>query len=221
MAEAERIVRIFMTARNRAKKVRSFLDAQEYAEMLGDSIAKALNGIDFENLTEEEIIAMLNPVMRQAYDDAARVSATVVKAQTQKAGLGINALPSEYNQDAVSDLAKQFVGKAITQDFARNAITKHVLAGVDDTIRRNAESQDNMGLNVHIKRTYSDVGLRRGTPYAEPCQWCLERCGEWTSYQAAYNAGCFERHDGCLCHIDYDVGRTHTSSRSKGNWYNR
>lgn len=201
--------------------MRSFSHVQDYAVSLGDAVAKALNGIDFSTLSEEEIIALLNPVMRQAYTDAAKAGASAVNASIKAAGLGLNAIVPQYDPQTVVDLARDFGAKELSMEYIRNAVSRQILEGSDRAIRENAQAHDNMGLSVHIVRKYSDLGLRNGTPYAEPCQWCMSRCGEWTSYTAAYNAGAFERHDGCCCQIDYDVGTTHTVSRDKWNWYNK
>ena len=79
----------------------------------------------------------------------------------------------------------------------------------------NAEAAANMGLETHIVRTYDGVGLHNGK---DPCKWCMDRAGDWTDYQSAYDAGCFERHPGCGCRIDYHVGKTRTWSNRAGTW---
>lgn len=219
--EANRILRIYSKTRKVSGKMRAMSNAQDYALSLGDAVAKALNGIDFSALSEEEAAALLNPVMKRAYSDAVRAGASAVNAKIQSAKLGLNALTSQYNAQIAGELAKDFSARELSLEYIRNAIARRLLEGTDDTIRRNAQAHYDMGLTVHIVRKYSDLGLRHGTQYAEPCQWCLSRCGEWTSYSAAYDAGCFERHDGCCCQIDYDVGGTHTTSKDKWNWYNR
>ena len=219
--EVNRILRIYSKARKVSGKMRAMSNVQDYALSLGDAVAKALNGIDFSALSEEEAAALLNPVMKRAYSDAVRAGASAVNAKIQSAKLGLNALTSQYDAQIAGELAKDFSARELSLEYIRNAIARRLLEGTDDTIRRNAQAHYDMGLTVHIVRTYSSLGLRSGTPYAEPCQWCLDRCGEWDNYQEAYDAGCFERHDGCCCQIDYDVGGTHTTSKDKWNWYNR
>ena len=113
----------------------------------------------------------------------------------------------------------QLAGKIAAPGLVKNLIKQSTIGAVDETIRRNAEAREEMGLDVSIVRTYSDVGLRAGTKYSEDCEWCLERCGEWDNYKDAKDAGCFERHPGCLCMIDYHVGKTHSVS-SGGGWVN-
>lgn len=219
--EISRVLRIYSKARKVSRKMRAFSSAQEYAESIGGAVAKALNGIDFSVLSEDEIVALLNPVLRRAYSDAVDAGVSVIRSALDSAGLKLGTLAPQYNAETTRELARDFVSREISTDYVRNAISRRIAEGVDETIRENAQAHDGMGLTVHIVRKYSDLGLRNGTKYAEQCQWCLDRCGDWDNYQEAYDAGCFERHDGCCCQIDYDVGATHTVSRDKWNWYNK
>ena len=219
--DVNRILRIYNAARKRTGKMRAFSDVQDYAMSLGDAVAKALNGIDFSVMTESEIVSVLNPILKRAYSDAVKAGASKVQAVIESAGIGLNTLTPQYSGQIAKELAKDFSARELSLDYVRNAVSRRLMEGTDETIRQNAQAHYDMGLTVHIVRKYSSLGLRNGTPYAEPCQWCLERCGEWDNYQEAYDAGCFERHDGCCCQIDYDVGGTHTTSKDKWNWYNR
>lgn len=219
--DINRILRIYEAARKRSGKMRAFSDVQDYVLSLGDAVAKALNGIDFSAMTESEIVAVLNPILKRAHSDAVSAEVSMIRSAIKQAKLGISALAPQYSADAARKLARDFSARQVSLDYVRNAISRRIMESADETVRENAQVHYDMGLTVHIVRRYSSLGLRNGTPYAEPCQWCLDRCGEWDNYQEAYDAGCFERHDGCCCQIDYDVGGTHTTSRDKWNWYNR
>ena len=219
--DVNRILRIYEATRKRSGKMQAFSDVQDYILSLGDAAAKALNGIDFSAMTESEIVAILNPILKRAHSDAVSAEASMIRSAIKRAKLGIDTLAPKYSADKTRELARDFSAKQVSLDYARNAISRRIMESADETVRENAQAHYDMGLTVHIVRRYSSLGLRNGTPYAEPCQWCLDRCGEWDNYQDAYDAGCFERHDGCCCQIDYDVGGTHTTSRDKWNWYNR
>ena len=105
----------------------------------------------------------------------------------------------------------------ISPEFVRNLIVNQSNKVVDESIRKNIEAQGGAGLTVRITRKYDDVGLHDGK---DPCQWCLDREGEWDDYQEAYNAGVFERHPGCGCVITYEVGKTRTWSGGGWQWHN-
>lgn len=206
----------------RSKKVvrglHTYGDAQKYAEGLGQLLADAL-GADFDGVDEAELASVLRVVMKKAYGDATTAAANVQQQMTRKQGLRIGTLVPEFEPERADKVAEALAGKIVDQGLVDNLMKQHTLGGVDDTIRKNAEANSEMGLETHIVREYSDVGLRAGTKYSEDCQWCLERCGEWDNVADAQAAGAFERHPGCLCVIDYQVGRTHTTS-SGGGWVN-
>lgn len=218
--DADKIVRAYMKAHKTLKGIKTYNDAQLYAEAVGKNATDALGEYDFTNVSESELSAVLRLLMRQAHFDASSAAKVAQRLQNEAAGLGVGVLEAAFDPANVDKVAAELAGKAVTKAFVGNLLQQQTVGAVDDTIKRNSEAHDSMGLRVHIVRKYSDVGLRDGTPYAEPCQWCLSRCGEWDNYKEAYNAGCFERHPGCLCEIDYEVGKTHTRTRGLSGWVN-
>lgn len=209
MDAAKDVLRQYLRGRKISSGIKTFGDAQKYAEGLAGTLAKVL-GSDFSEVTEDELADVLRTVLRRAYDDAASMAMTAQYAQNAKLRLQLGALRAEFDAAEVESLAQELAGKAVTGEFVEHLLQKDLIGAIDETIRRNAEARQDMGLEVHIVRTYSDVGLRSGTKYAEDCEWCISRCGEWDNYREAYDAGCFERHPGCLCTIDYTVGTTHS-----------
>lgn len=221
MVDAERLLKIYRKARARLGKIENFKDAQDYAESLSAAIARILGDMDLTEATEEEIAAMLRPTLKEAQNDAIRAARLAQNAQNAAVRLNIGTLTAEASTAAPLEIAEQLAGKAVTKDFVEGLLSQKIIGSIDETERKNIEARDNMGLKVHIVRKYSDRGLRAGTKYAEPCQWCLSRCGEWDNYQAAKAAGCFERHPGCLCTIDYDTGKIHYAVRGRGAWWKK
>lgn len=218
MDDVKVILRNYARSKKAVRGIDTFADAQNYAEKLGKALADAL-GDSFEDVPEEELSSVLRAALKRAYDDSAAGAATAQFRQNQKAKLGIGTLRAEFDPADADKIAEELAGKIVEPGFVQNLIKQKTIGAVDETIRRNAEAREEMGLEVSIVRKYSDVGLRAGTKYSEDCAWCLERCGEWDNYKDAKDAGCFERHPGCLCEIDYHVGRTHSVS-SGGGWVN-
>lgn len=218
--DKDKLLRIYLKARDRTR-IESYADAQGYALKLGDIIAKALGDMDLSEVSEDEISDLLRPVLRQAQTDAISAARLAQQAQNKSAKLGLGVLDADADMAVAETVAGQMAGRVITEEYIAKLVNGRLQSVIDETQRKNAKAQEDMGLDVHIVRKYSDLGLRSGTKYAEPCKWCLDRCGEWTNYQEAYEAGCFERHDGCCCQIDYDVYGTHTVSKDKWNWYNK
>lgn len=218
--DADAILRNYKKAYKTAKGIKTFKDAQLYAEDVGERATDALGEYDYSEVSEGELSMVLRMLMRQAFHDSGRAATIAQRMQNEQIGLGIGVLEAEFDPATADKTAAELVGKSVTKEFVRTLLQQSTVGAVDETIRKNAEARDNMGLTVHIVRKYSDVGLRNGTQYAEPCQWCLSRCGDWDNYKEAYNAGCFERHPGCCCEIDYHVGKTHTRARGLGAWVN-
>ena len=219
MIDAEKVTREYSRLNKPPRGIKTFAEAQEYSDKAGRTLAKAL-GNGFEDMDEDEIASLLKAVLKRPFRDSAAATALAQKAQIDAAGLGINALTAEYDEAKALALAQELFGREVSMEFVENLLSRETLRAFDETIRINAEANGDMGLQTHITRTYGDVGLRAGTPYAEDCQWCLSRCGEWFSYLEAYYAGVFERHPGCACEIEYKVGKTHTRSTRGGNNWN-
>lgn len=215
MENAKVILRNYMRSKKAVRDIGTFGEAQNYAEKLGKALADVL-GNDFEGVAEEDLASVLRVVLKKVYDDSAVAAASAQYRQNQKAKLGIGILRAEFDPADADRIAEELAGKIAAPGLVENLIKQNSIGAVDETIRRNVEAREEMGLEVHIVRTYSDVGLRAGTKYSEDCEWCLSRCGDWDNYREAYDAGCFERHPGCLCEIDYHVNKTHTVSSGYG-----
>lgn len=215
MDDAKVILRNYLRGKKATNGIKSYGDAQDYAGKLGRILADAL-GNDFDGVDEASLSQVLRTVLKRAYDDSTTAAASAQRWQNARAKLGIGTLRAEFDPADADKVAEELAGKIVEAGFVQNLLSQKTLGAVDETIRKNAEAHEEMGLEVHIVRTYSDVGLRSGTKYSEDCEWCLSRCGEWDNYKDAYDAGCFERHPGCLCVIDYHVGKTHTVSHGGG-----
>ncbi len=227
MADVQQIVRVFekkvrdsKALKDLAKKASRYPDAQKYAEKSAETLMEAIEQfVDVLNLPQDEAVAIFGAGLEANYKEVSNICKQVQKKTNKRIGIDIGALEPEF------DITRaQGIGIAITdaeektRDFVRNLITNNSLSIVDDAIKINSQAQESMGLTVHITRRYDGVGLRDGTKYAEPCQWCLEREGDWTDYKEAYEAGAFQRHPGCGCVITYEVGKTRTWQNRAGGW---
>ena len=189
--------------RRKMPEIKSYIDAQKYAEQIGSEIAKALG----EEIAEEELAEALVPLLTNARKEVVNAATIAQRLIDRRMALGLSPLTSDYNPVAS---AREIAENAAQQGSITGLIEKNLVKIVDDTQHKNAAAREDIGLKTHVIRKYSDVGLRNGTKYSEPCEWCLSRCGEWDSVKEAADAGCFERHPGCLCEIDYYYEKTGT-----------
>ena len=199
--------------------IENYVDAQKYARKAGGMVADLLsnpNFVDLESMTEDEAVALFASVLRHNYDNVVKACRAAQGGVNRRARVGLGVLDADFDAEGVREIVSTILDtQEYTPDFVKNLIVNQSNKIVDRTIRTNAEAQSSTGLTVHIVRRYDDVGLHGGK---DPCQWCLKRAGDWDDYSEAYAAGCFERHPGCGCVIEYNVGRTHTWSNSMYGW---
>ena len=213
----EKRLRDSPTIKNMAAKAATYKDAQSYATKTAEALIDVIKRyVNITALTQDEALELFPAALERNYAEVARIAANVQQKINKSAGLGLKALTPDFNLEKAQGLATAITdAEQITEDYIRNLVINNSRSIVDDTVRINAAAESNMGLTIRITRRYDDVGLHNGK---DVCEWCKEREGEWDDYQEAYNAGCFERHPGCGCVIDYHVGKTHTWSNSKGGW---
>ncbi len=224
MADVEQIVRVFekrirdsTTLTALARKASKYPDAQDYAKKTADLLMKTVERfVDVTNLTQEEAETIFEAVLESNHKQVASICRRVQARINERAGVQLGVLDPKFDVSRARGIGTAITdAEEITPDYVRNLITNNSLSVVDDSIRINSESQESMGLKVHITRRYDDVGLHDGK---DVCQWCLEREGDWTDYREAYDAGAFQRHPGCGCVITYEVGKTRTWQNRAGGW---
>lgn len=224
MADVNQILRTY--GKRLSKNVRlkylaehayGYKDAEEFADKAGSLLCDVLKMyMDPSTVTQEEAVRIFSAVMRKNYSDVVDVCNRVQRRMYADIGVGLGPLTPEFNADRVKRLATAITdAETVSDEYVKNLVVNGSRSVVDDAIRVNAAASDSMGMAVHITRKYDDVGLHNGK---DQCEWCLERCGEWDDYQEAYDAGCFERHPGCGCVIEYHVGKTHTWQNAAGGW---
>lgn len=194
----------------------------KYADAIERAEAEIENARDDQNTaeTEEEFDAALDRLQRN--EGKLRFNEHKLQALDRTPRMNEEAYDEklELIHEIMEDGAAEFQ-RTVSKAAAEIILARETTRAFDETIRINAEVNAEMGLETRITRTYGDVGLHAGTPYAQDCEWCLARCGEWTNVEEAKAAGVFERHPGCQCTVDYKVGKTHTRSmaaRRGNNW---
>ena len=200
-----------------AENAWNYKDAHDFAGKAAELLCDVLKlYMDPATVTYDDAVQIFTAVMKKNHEEVARVCAKAQNDMYKKAGVGLKALTPDFNADKARGLATVVTDtEEITDDYIRTLIKNNSLAVVDDSIRVNAAAATNLGLTVHITRTYDDVGLHNGK---DVCQWCMDRVGDWTDYGEAFRAGAFERHPGCGCMIEYHVGKTHTWQNRAGGW---
>ena len=226
MSEVEQVLRTYRRNLSNNSKLRRILmnpngyhDVVTYAKAAGVELADAMLKFgNLENLAEDELFTLFDTCLQANHSDVMKLAKKVQRMIYDAADIGIGVLEPEYDRTKAKNLVDALIDGRETFDNLKNLLSKESLRTSDDTIRKNSEAAEKMGLKTRIIRRYDGVGLRDDTKYAEPCKWCLEREGEWDNYADALADGAFNRHPGCGCYIEYKVGKTHTWSNSAGVW---
>lgn len=165
---------------------------------MSDALKKQLLDTFSNGIPPEAVDAIVPAALRESCDVVITGADRVQTIMNTKARVRLKPVELDPDEDRIFGLAEHFKETGIT-DEAADLITNLTRSTVDNSIRSNAEFQTDCGMRVTVTRIYDDVGLNHRK---EPCQWCLDRCGENVPYLDAFMKGMFERHEGCGCIID-------------------
>jgi hypothetical protein len=193
----------------------TYKDAYAFADKTGKMMTQSIRDrilAEYPNgIPPEAIDEIVPPALREQCKMVLAGSEQVQGIVNKKAKIGLSPVDIDLDEDRILGLAEHFKESGIT-DEALELITNLSKSNVDETIRENAEFQNDSGLAVTVRRVYDDVGVNHRK---EPCQWCLDRCGENVPYSTAVDMGMFERHPGCGCRIEYHTAK---GTKVQSNW---
>lgn len=199
------------------KKIATYADAENVSTQIGKALTTALREYLPDALTDGKLYRAVAEVvveqpMKVAGKDVAEVAAEIQKQLNEAAGIGMNAVVPEMNQDQIDGIITGICnadsyedGKEILFDQVENALEGYV----DDFVRENADFQYRAGLSPTIER--KTVG--------KCCEWCNRLAGTYL-YEDVKDRGndVFRRHRNCHCQVLYDPGN---GSRWRQNAHNR
>jgi len=188
------------------KQTATYADAEKYAQGIGKALTEAFREYLPEALTDGKLyraaaeVLMQQPMVR-ASRDIDKVAGAIQAEINENAGLGINPIVPEVNQDQIDGIitgicnAESFdAGKEVLFDQVENFMEGHV----DDFVRENADFQYQAGLDPKVIRTAA----------GKCCKWCSNLAGTY-KYEDVKDRGndVWRRHRNCHCVIEYDPGQ--------------
>ena len=178
----------------------SYRMAEMTAENLADCFVKQIVMV-YDTISVEDALDVLPPLLQKNHDYVAEYAMQVQKHIDEAVDIGVLPVKPEFDAERAANLAESIanIDLKATEETLRLRIdnfSKHI---VDESLRKNAQTRQNMGLDIRVVREYDDKGLHKGK---DPCVWCLQREGTWT-YNEAQEHGVWERHPGCGCTITY------------------
>lgn len=191
------------------EKIRSGKATYEEAQIFSQRVGRLSSMALTDNITAEALpdgkmyynIAQrtVRPALERDYELISDASAEVQASLNKAAGIGMNPVIPEMNEDRVSGLIDKLTedGKPFddVRSFLEDPVMNFCQNIVDESVRANAEMHYASGLTPKIKRIMTGH---------KACGFCIERAGEH-KYPLPDNR-IYQRHENCRCLVLYDPG---------------
>lgn len=183
--------------------IASYADAEKFSQDIGNVLTDVFREYLPEALTDGRLyraaadVLVKQPMMR-AGRDVGRVAKRIQEALNDRAGIGMNAITPELNEDQIDGI---ITGICNADSFAANSdqfmdqVGNFLEGHVDDYVRENADIQSEAGLTVMVQRIAT----------GKCCKWCSSLAGVYR-YEDVMdrNNDVWRRHNNCHCQIIYD-----------------
>ena len=198
----------------------SYKDANEFAEELGEILADTFKDkIKTEDLPDGKMYyniaqRIIDPNMHMTYDMVGDYSRDVQALLNQEAGISIQALKADINQDRIDKIVEK-VSSYDSYDDGKWLLDEPMInfsqSIVDSTIKKNADFHYSLGFKPKIVRR--EVG--------GCCKWCKDKAGVY-DYEEVKDTGndVFRRHRFCRCTVDYVPDKSRRQDVWSKQWNN-
>lgn len=176
-------------------------DTSVYARRLGELLRKSIESTTKpDDLPGEKMYfniaqSILEPLLRNNYDDVNTICEEVQSALDAKKGIGLKPQRADFPAERI----RAAIGGAAVKETAEHAIqvlgrTAENITGSfqTDYIKKNAEFRSKAGLNCYIERTTD----------GKCCDWCSKLAGKYR-YPDEVPKDVYRRHDNCTCDVSY------------------
>ena len=179
-------------------KQATYIEAEQYANELGGILAKAYKET-FVNLPDGKMYyniakRTVEPTMIGMHYDISDVTDAVQTALNEQAGLGINPIRPELEQDKIDGILNRLSNAETFDDIKwilDEPIKTFARSTVGDAIKANAEFHAKAGMSPKIVRKMA----------GDCCDWC--KVVEGTYIYPDVPKEVYRRHSRCGCTIDY------------------
>lgn len=179
----------------------SYEEAYDYADELGNLLAQVLkkhispgqlpDGKMYYNIAQR----VMGDALSSNHELVAVYSQAVQTAINKNAGYNIKALKSNLSEDRVDGFIQRLASEEEFDDVSwmlDEPVKTFTRATVDDTLKRNAEFNNQLGIAAVIERTEE----------YDACSWCKALEGTYT-YPDDVPAEVYMRHDNCRGRVLY------------------
>ena len=184
-----------------ARGTATMRDTSLYSQTLGINLRRAIKEVVTPDELPDSTLyyniahSILEPLLRDTYEDVNAVCAEVQRKLDGKAGIHLAPQKADFPAERVRAAA----GSASVKDTAAHGIevlertSENITAAFsDDYMKANADFRNRAGLDTYIERR--DDG--------KCCEWCSKIAGRY-SYPDKAPRDIFRRHDNCGCTVEY------------------
>lgn len=184
-----------------ARGTATMRDTSLYSQTLGINLRRAIKEVVTPDELPDSTLyyniahSILEPLLRDTYEDVNAVCAEVQRKLDDKAGIHLAPQKADFPAERVRAAA----GSASTRDTPAHGIevlertSENITAAFsDDYMKVNADFRSRAGLDTYIERR--DDG--------KCCEWCSKIAGRY-SYPDKAPRDIFRRHDNCGCTVEY------------------
>lgn len=176
-------------------------DMSVYSRQLGMRLRQAIEStVHPEDLPDETMYqniahSILDPLLRENYDEINRICAETQRELDRKARIGLAPQAAEYPAERVTAASFGAAAKELASDAVKvlGRTSENITASAsDEYMKTNAEYRSKAGLDAYIVRTDG----------AGCCKWCAALAGKF-KYPDEIPDDVFRRHDNCTCDVSY------------------
>lgn len=204
------------------KKGKSYKDADNYADLVGQAMAKAFhdNAVDLPNDKMYFNIAdrLINGALRQSHQLVSNYTADAQTALNKQAGLGIKGLTADMDESKAKNLVEVACHADRYADVApkvEQAMTSFARSVVVDTMKKNVDFHHKLGLSPKIVRKLGPGTSKKRSN--SRCEFCRERVGTFEYNKKTIDKEIFRRHAHCHCTLEYFPG----DGKKQNSWSKR
>ena len=180
------------------KKGKSYKDADNYADLVGQAMAKAFhdNAVDLPNDKMYFNIAdrLINGALRQSHQLVSNYTADAQTALNKQAGLGIKGLTADMDESKAKNLVEVACHADRYADVApkvEQAMTSFARSVVVDTMKKNVDFHHKLGLSPKIVRKLGPGTSKKRSN--SRCEFCRERVGTFEYNKKTIDKEIFRR----------------------------
>lgn len=193
-------------------------DVHSYASLLGKMLSESLLAVFTEDALPDGRLywnianRTIRPMLKENYRAVNSAAKAVQKVLDTAAGLGLNAVDGEFQEDRIDRL----IGGAVEADtFERmqaeigEPVVNCTESFFDDFVSANADFREKAGFEEIIERTAA----------ANCCEWCAGLVGRYR-YGTDIHSGddVFRRHQFCRCTVTLQTERMAQNPWTKRTW---